>query len=376
VNRKLLVESVELAKAGTSGVLMGDAVKEAGLDPALFLAVVPGECGVAGRANGNNRIYVPEEVANEHARLCDEARSRFVDGERDHPDAGPTWDVVTRLVDGSVAVLKDGSIKTSARFAILNTTIGRDLLVCWQAGVPVGVSSRGYGRVVEHVLDEKSPYAKMNPDRAGERVSLIQEYELEGYDWVRTPSAGTFIEPPQREVGEALRKVREAAENQERKIMDPKTVAELAEKFPALVAEIRGESKPVVEECSALREKFRVAEATVAGQAEKIVELNATVETMRAEKNRAETRVAVESAVRAFVVGRPGGAKVCEMVLADFDGGSVKNVDEANANAKRYVELVEAAKVLPVDPSKVVESTDPNGSKPTTSSAATRLSEI
>jgi hypothetical protein len=97
---------------------------------------------------------------------------------------------------------------------------------------------------------------------------------------------------------------------------------------------------------------------------------------MRAEKNRAETRVAVESAVRAFVVGRPGGAKVCEMVLADFDGGSVKNVDEANANAKRYVELVEAAKVLPVDPSKVVESTDPNGSKPTTSSAATRLSEI
>ena len=99
-----LREDVTLARPNASGVLLGERVREAGLDPSVFCAVIPGECGTAGLVNGNGRIYQIAEAVSEHERLCRDATISPSFGERDHPDSGPSWNVITRFTGGRTEI--------------------------------------------------------------------------------------------------------------------------------------------------------------------------------------------------------------------------------------------------------------------------------
>ena len=170
---------------------------ERGLDPELFIAIVPAELGKAGKVNRNRRIYKPEEFVPQHDMLAARLKEQFVDAELGHPDwmNGPGFEIPARLI--SVECYKEQSGVTCSRgeYAILNTTAGKDLLVLLRAGFRAGTSSRGRGMVEEHVLDDASPYTEMNPGMEGQTVGLVSEFRLDKtpYDIVRDPSADTFM---------------------------------------------------------------------------------------------------------------------------------------------------------------------------------------
>lgn len=355
MRRIQLREDVKLAGPKAAGVLLGEAVREAGLDPAIYAAVIPGECGTAGRVNANGRIYKIEESVPEHERLCERAGLEPNFGERDHPQAGPSWNVITRFLGGRTEILEDGSAKFYGNFGVLNSSLGQDMLVNWRAGVPIGVSLRARGIVEEHLINESSPYAKMNPDAAGRKVSLVSEVEFIGYDWVRVPSAGTYLPPPDSNVTEALARLNEAVEADPEEDAVFKTWSDFEKAHPEAAKVLRAEvvaeaTKSLTESVSAkdaelakVRDELRESKAANAGQAEMLKELVEAQRKQTAELAAAKLKGDVTEALDKFIVGRRAGAMIKANVLEELAEGRIADAAQAIKRAEKYAGVAEAA---------------------------------
>lgn len=387
-----VIEAVALPDATGTGVLLGDAVREAGLDPELYIAVIPAEMGRAGRVNRNGRVYIPEELVAEHTRLCTEAAKSFIDGELGHPEAGPTFNVPVRLLDGECVTESDGSVLARGRFAITNTQAGRDVLTLWRAGLGIGTSLRAMVRFTEHVIDGKSRYAKANPDFVGVKVIECSRLRLENYDVVRVPSAGTHFTPAEGPVAEAYQRVIESQSlpeqgstpaepaNEQENQMNIKTIAELLAAFPELMAEhakqVTEAADPFAKLDATQKAAVKVALEAVKAKPESATDESALVKAVREQADvdrarlvdleraqkvaeaarqesdarlaavteklaRAENRAAVSEALGdTWAKGRKNAAGIRRLVLEDFDAGRVKDAAGALAEAERLEKLV------------------------------------
>lgn len=130
--------------------------------------------------NENGRIYpkaVLEKAIEEFKSLVEEGRAV---GTLEHPEDGKTKvsDISHKIVD--IYMEEDGTVVGVAE--CLNTTAGKELQALLEAGVKVGISSRGVGsvKVVE---------------KDGRKVEEVQEdFRLEAFDVVYSPSTpGAFI---------------------------------------------------------------------------------------------------------------------------------------------------------------------------------------
>ena len=372
--RSPITEQVSLPSVSDGRVLLGAAVREAGLDPEVFLAVVPADVGVGGRVNSNNRLYPPEDKVREHERICREASDRSIPGYQGHPDSQESWDLVMRLLGGKHRIDADGAVVCEATFGILNNSLGRDLMVAWRAGFSPETSLRGFGVLEDHDLTEDSEFAGMNPDRLGQSVGIVREFELEGYDAVRVASAGTrFPDIDDVEIRESLRRIAEASGQKPRTkertmlvVNDLKSLAELREQAPDVHADLIAQATEaakteVAEEVAATitakdasildlekqlseaNQKVRDLEVQREGVTEANDKLEGRIAALESDLKRRDTRAKVTEAVSEFAKGRPGGAIILRQVMEDFDAGRISTIETAKEEAERKASLVEAA---------------------------------
>lgn len=201
---------IEIKESSAGKVCLNEDLTSMGLDDDVYLAVLEAELGRGGVVNLNGRVYRNSEFIRENAKLGERVKAQFVEGELGHPVSGPTFDVPVRLVEVDVVDGEGGSSLAVGKFAVLNTQVGRDILTLHKADMPLGVSSRGFGAVSEHVIDESSPYLAANPDSEGQTVMEVTDFDLMTYDLVRVPSAGTHVNPATEEAREALFRVCES----------------------------------------------------------------------------------------------------------------------------------------------------------------------
>lgn len=132
-----------------------------------------GEFGHAAKPTANGRFYRHNIWENNIVRLKPNLESRKVLGELDHPTDGRTALQRASHVITDLQLVGDQVIGEAE---ILDTSKGRDLKAILAAGVPVGISSRGYGST--------------KPNRDG--IEEVQEdYKLVTFDFVAEPADPT-----------------------------------------------------------------------------------------------------------------------------------------------------------------------------------------
>ena len=131
--------------------------------------------------NGNGRRYprkvLAEAVAklNGHLHESNGQGNLIATGEAEHPsDKGQRANILETVVKWQAASL-DAPGKVLLEGVILPTAKGRDVQVLVEAGVPIGVSMRGYGTSRAIQLD-------------GESVQEVTELTIKGFDLVAQPS--------------------------------------------------------------------------------------------------------------------------------------------------------------------------------------------
>jgi hypothetical protein len=134
-----------------------------------------GICQKAGTKNGNGRIYRKETLQREVENYQKAIRERRSLGELDHPD-----DSVINLRNASHLATKmwwDGD-SVMAKFEVLDTPSGRILKDLVNAGIKLGISSRGLGSVKQ----EKG------------NTIVEDDFQLICFDMVSEPSTpGAFL---------------------------------------------------------------------------------------------------------------------------------------------------------------------------------------
>lgn len=352
-------------------------VESLGLDPSIYIGVIPAEAGRFGRVNGNGRVY-PLTAIKEHERVvregrrAAEARDEPVGAMDGHPYHQEDRNLAASIVGGKTEIEADGSALVRADFAMLATRFGEDIMTTWRAGYRRGISSRGTGRLVEHVIDEESPYFAMNPDFAGETVNLVEDFQLDGYDFVWLPSAGTHADRPSEAVREALQRIQEAIEpktpivsesEEPMKLSDVETWAQLIEHAPKLAEEgsalVRADTLTQTEEALAsanarveaaeealaeARKATADAQVESAGKDAAMQELTERMNVFEAEVARASLRVEVVEMLETHCAGRGGcGTLIRAQVLEDFDKNRVDSLEAAKAETDRKIAIAEAS---------------------------------
>jgi flagellar motility protein MotE (MotC chaperone) len=180
--------------------------------------------------NANGRRYprriLAEAVAKLNGHLHESnGQGQFIaTGEAEHPsDKGQRASILETVVKWQAASL-DAPGKVLLEGVILPTAKGRDVQVLVEAGVPIGVSMRGYGTSRTIQLD-------------GESVQEVTELTIKGFDLVAQPSDpnGAIVEAQQvesdklQEAQKVTEEEKKALEEQQRKLQ-----AELDESKKAL----------------------------------------------------------------------------------------------------------------------------------------------
>lgn len=379
---KQLLSDVQITRSSlnedviiSSGRLVED-VESLSLDPDIYVGAIEAELGRAGVVNRNGRIYKVSEFLSENQRLKDRlAGGEFVDGELGHPDGGSTFDVAARLI--SVETKTDNNTaKADGVFAILNTTPGRDLMTLFRAGMDVGVSSRGSGLLERFTLDEESEYSDANPGFVGKTVALVSEFELDTYDLVRVPSAGTFVKRERQDESEETHGV-EAVEELE---MSDQNV-EIVEEAPVAATDVKTESDPLeglsneqkeimfkiveavsfdnpkkatdsrlAKEVAALREQMSVdRERTKINEAEHSA-LKEEVIALRKERDDRILADSISAAIKECVDGKRFGALVERELNTLVETGLVVDADSIAPHSDRLFGMIEEATMPVVDP--------------------------
>mgnify|MGYP003637995203 CR=1 FL=1 len=359
-------------------------VETLSLDPDIYLAAINAELGRAGIVNKNGRIYRVDEFLQQNERL--QARldaGEFVDGELGHPESGATFEVPARLV--SVSTMVDGNTATAeGTFAILNTTAGRDLLTLYRAGLDVGVSSRGSGLVEKVVLDESSEFIEANPGYIGRSVAIVSEFELDTYDLVRVPSAGTFVKRERQDEAEVSV---EAAEELE--MSDQNT--EIVEEAPATADNVQAESDPLAKldesqrevllkiveavsfenpesaddtrlaaEVAALREQLDVNRERSNIHEAEVASLNEKITALEEEKNSRELADALAVAIEEAVDGKRFSGLVRKELNFLVESEMVSSPEAIAPHADRFFSMMEEASAPIAEPviQEVVDAAD------------------
>jgi len=331
----LCVQRAELSEefADKKARLVED-VESLNLDPDVYLAALEAELGRAGLVNKNGRIYQVHEFVEQNSNLQARLeRGEFVDGELGHPESGATFEVPARLV--SVTTRVDGNTALAEGvFAILNTSSGRDLLTLYRAGLDFGVSSRGSGVMEKVILDESSEFVEANPGFIGKPVAIISEFELETYDLVRVPSAGTYVKRERQD--ESLETV-EAVEELE---MSDQNI-EIVEEAPATADNVQAESDPLAMLNESQREVLlKIVEAVSFDSADAAddnrlaAEIGALREQLDVDRERNSLNEAEMVALREEVAALREEKEA--RILADTLSAAI----EESTNGKRFGELV------------------------------------
>ena len=366
-------------------------VETLSLDPDIYIAAVQSELGRAGVVNKNRRIYQVQEFVEQNARLQERLESgEFVDGELGHPESGATFEVAARLV--SVNTVVDGNTAMAEGvFALLNTAAGRDLLTLYRAGMDIGASSRGTGLVEKIVLDEGSQYLEANPGFMGRTVQLVHEFDLETYDLVRVPSAGTYVKRERQDESEETLEAVKELEMSDQNI-------EIVEEAPAAATVVKAESDPLetlnesqkevllkiveavsfddpeavtenklAEQVAALREQMDVSrartslsEAETRELKEQLSTLNEEVQSLREEKLARELADAMAVSVEEAVDGKRFSGLVRKELNTLVESGLISGPEAVPAHADRLFSMIEEANTPVAAPvaQEVVDAAD------------------
>ena len=188
--KKLLTEFFELCKDGICQDLLTEREKRESANGVLYLS---GRMQTCEKKNGNGRVYpckVLEREVKNYQKIIKDNRAL---GELDHPD-----DSVINLRNASHIVVDmwwDGK-DVMGKIKVLDTPSGRILKDLMNAGVKLGISSRGLGSVKEQlgetivqedfelicfdiVSEPSTPNAYIYPDRGRPNVSFtVRENKL------------------------------------------------------------------------------------------------------------------------------------------------------------------------------------------------------
>jgi hypothetical protein len=179
MSKLLLREYYELCEGGVCQDFLTEAEKKMVKEGHVFLT------GVMQRAdakNGNGRVYsknILEREVKNYEKLVKERRAL---GELDHPE-----DSVINLRNASHLILeiwwdKDDCSAVMGKIQVLNTPAGQVLKELANAGVKLGISSRGMGSVKESNGD----------------TIVEDDFQLICFDMVSEPStSGAYMTTPQ-----------------------------------------------------------------------------------------------------------------------------------------------------------------------------------
>lgn len=347
---EMQVITERLCEDGKAHATICESVEDFGLDPDIYLAVVKAELGRAGVVNRNRRIYKVDEFVAQNDKLAARLDDEFVDGELGHPKGGPTFSVPARLIDVET-IVDDNTALATGKFAILNTSLGKDVLTLFKAGMEVGTSSRGSGVLDEIVLGDDSEYAKANPDFIGETVGVVSDFLLDTYDLVRVPSAGTRVLSIEEasESGDAKKEVCDMAENTKPQAdvaaddvlatLDEDKKAVLLKIVEAVSLDEAPSDNRLAKEVAALREQLAVDRERQTVNEAQYTALREEVENLRAEKAKREHEDAVRGAIAECTDNRRFGAIVrgeLEMIVEGL------SVEEIAPRAERLFTMIES----------------------------------
>jgi len=191
MSKKLLTEYFELCPDGACLDLLNEREKKEVMEGGMYLT---GRIQSADVKNGNGRKYPEKVLRREMENYMNVVRDNRATGELDHPD-----DSVINLKNVSHMITdiwwkgKDvmGKIK------VLNTPSGRILKDLVNAGVKIGISSRGLGSVKEQM---------------GESI-VEDDFQLICFDIVSEPSTPNAYVFPKSDQQRFKMAVREGKEN-------------------------------------------------------------------------------------------------------------------------------------------------------------------
>lgn len=158
-------------------IITPELIKES-LDKNNGRLIVSGPLQRAGQLNQNKRIYPPKILAREVQKYQNLIKERRALGELDHPDSP-----VVNLSNVSHNILRAwwNGDTVMGTVEVLDTPSGNILKKLFEAGIRLGISSRGLGSVKE--LGEGT-------------VEVDEDFELIGWDFVSNPSThGAFMSP-------------------------------------------------------------------------------------------------------------------------------------------------------------------------------------
>ena len=174
MSKKLLTEFFELCPDGICQDLLTEREKREVSNGALYLS---GRIQTCEKKNGNGRVYPCEVLRKEITRYQTVIEDNRALGELDHPD-----DSVINLRNVShlmVDVWWQGN-DVMGKLKVLDTPSGRILKDLVNAGVKLGISSRGLGSVKESMG----------------KTYVQEDFELICFDIVSEPSTpNAFIAP-------------------------------------------------------------------------------------------------------------------------------------------------------------------------------------
>lgn len=166
MGQKLLREFYELCEGGVCQDLLTEEEKRFVSDGGMVLS---GKLQQANTENGNGRVYPYEVLAREvknYEKLVRESRAL---GELDHPE-----DSIINLKNAShlvTSIWMDGDA-VMGKVRVLETPSGKVLKSLVEAGVTLGISSRGMGSV----------------ENKNGKVYVLDDFQLICFDFVSEPS--------------------------------------------------------------------------------------------------------------------------------------------------------------------------------------------
>jgi hypothetical protein len=191
MSKTLLREFYALCKDGVCQDLLTEREKAEMSNGAMYLS---GRLQTADKQNGNGRVYPYEVLKREMDNYNKIVTDNRACGELDHPD-----DSVVNLKNVSHIITKvwwEGK-DVMGKIKVLDTPSGRILKDLVNAGVKLGVSSRGLGSVTES---------------SGGLVTVESDFQLICFDMVSEPSTpNAYLYP--NEANNMTTRLREVKEN-------------------------------------------------------------------------------------------------------------------------------------------------------------------
>lgn len=157
-----------------------------------YVAVYEGRGAVGGKINANRRLYGKGKMQENVGKLAERiAAGEAIWGEADHPESSP------RLLASCTKLLGIGYDEQTGdvriRVGVVPTTAGQDVAVLMNHEMRIGVSTRSIGYARDMTMGEGDEYFGSNAEHDGKDYKRIDDFEIQAFDLVRQPSAGTFL---------------------------------------------------------------------------------------------------------------------------------------------------------------------------------------